>query len=170
MSETRPSPTPPSGARRARADDRPAADRPGMASTTALALAGAGLAVLAVSWVLLGDPVQGVPGWESSLFSAVRGCPDTLRRPLSAGRLAGAPTAALPCAAVVLVATRRWRPAAATASAVVLAWVGAWLVKETVERARPVELLHGVELREGWKASHGYVSGHTSVAFALATA
>nr|MBO2503433.1 phosphatase PAP2 family protein [Thermoanaerobacterales bacterium] len=171
MSETHPSPTPPAGAREPeeRPEDAPAARRRGMAGTTALALAGAGVVALAVSWLLLGDPVQVVPGWEESLFRTVNGWPDRLRWPLWPVMQAGTTTVGLACAVAVLVVGRRWQPAAATASAVALAWVGAWLVKETAGRGRPVELLHGVELREGWRESNGFVSGHTAVGFALAT-
>ena len=48
----------------------------------------------------------------------------------------------------VYAATRRVRPALATAAAVALAWGGAKVVKNVVERGRPAELLGDVEVRE----------------------
>jgi glycosyltransferase 2 family protein len=69
----------------------------------------------------------------------------------------------------VYAGTQRWRPALATAVAVVLAWIGGRVIKAAVARSRPPGLLDGVELREDEVHSYGYVSGHTSVAFALAT-
>jgi glycosyltransferase 2 family protein len=42
-------------------------------------------------------------------------------------------------------------------------------VKDLVGRGRPADLLAGVEGRESGIHGAGYVSGHTAVAFALAT-
>jgi len=50
-----------------------------------------------------------------------------------------------------------------------LAWAAAKGVKGLVERGRPRGLLGGVEVRESGIQGAGYVSGHTAVAFALAT-
>jgi undecaprenyl-diphosphatase len=52
---------------------------------------------------------------------------------------------------------------------VLLAWVAAKAVKNLVERGRPADLLGGVDVRQADIHSAGYVSGHTAVAFALAT-
>ena len=61
------------------------------------------------------------------------------------------------------------RPAAAASLAVLIAWVAAKIVKRLIERGRPGDLLDGVELRESGLHGHGYVSGHTAIAFAVAT-
>jgi undecaprenyl-diphosphatase len=69
----------------------------------------------------------------------------------------------------VYALTRRIRPALAAASAVLLGWIVAKAVKNAVERGRPGDLLEQVELRETGVHGRGYVSGHTTIAFALAT-
>jgi membrane-associated phospholipid phosphatase len=52
---------------------------------------------------------------------------------------------------------------------VLLAWVGAKVVKGVIDRGRPADLLEGVHVREAGLHGHGYVSGHTAIAFAVAT-
>jgi len=133
----------------------------------AAATAGAGL--LALSWLALDDRSDVVPGWEADAFEAVNGLPDSLRWPLWAPMQAGNFWMCAAGAAGVYAATRRVRPALATAAAVVLAWGAAKGVKSFVERGRPGDLLGGVEVRESGIHGQGYVSGHAAVAFAVAT-
>lgn len=132
-------------------------------------VAGAGLLLLAVSWLLLGDR-DVVPGWEADVFEAVNGLPDVLRWPLWPIRYLGTFWMYVVGGVGIYALTNRVRPALATASAVMLAWVTARVIKDAVERGRPVDLLDGVTLRETNPDGYGYVSGHASVAFALATA
>ena len=49
------------------------------------------------------------------------------------------------------------------------AWILAKVVKEIFHRGRPVDLLSDVTLRSDATSGLGFVSGHTAVAFALAT-
>jgi undecaprenyl-diphosphatase len=58
--------------------------------------------------------------------------------------------------------------------AVVLSGAGAWFlakyVKNIVERGRPLHFIPDIDVREGKGTGLGFVSGHTAVAFAVATA
>jgi undecaprenyl-diphosphatase len=69
---------------------------------------------------------------------------------------------------VVYAVTSNARLAGATLAASQAAYWGAKAVKDLVARARPGALLTGVHLREH-VSGLGYLSGHTAVAFALAT-
>jgi membrane-associated phospholipid phosphatase len=129
--------------------------------------AGAGL--LALSWLALGERRGVVPGWEADAFEAINGLPDWLRWPLWVPMQLGTLWMCAVGAAVVYAATRRVRPALATAAAVLLAWGAAKAVKDLVGRGRPADLLAGVEGRDAGIHGAGYISGHTAVAFALAT-
>jgi membrane-associated phospholipid phosphatase len=129
--------------------------------------AGAGL--LALSWLLLDDRRDVVPEWEADVFRAINDLPDWLRWPLWFAMQLGNFWMCAAGAIGVYAATRRVRPALATAVAVFLAWGGAKVVKNVVERGRPADLLGGVEVRESGIHGQGYVSGHAAVAFAVAT-
>jgi membrane-associated phospholipid phosphatase len=133
----------------------------------AAATAGAGL--LALSWLLLDDRRDVVPEWEVDVFRAINDLPDWLRWPLWFPMQLGNFWMCAAGAIGVYAATRRVRPALATAVAVFLAWGGAKVVKNVVERGRPAELLGDVEVRESGIHGQGYVSGHAAVAFAVAT-
>jgi undecaprenyl-diphosphatase len=133
----------------------------------AAAAAGAGL--LALSWVLLEERRDVAPGWEGDVFEAVNGLPDSLRWPLWGPMQLGNFWMCAAGAVGVYAATRRVRPAVATAAAVLSAWGAAKGVKNLVERGRPEDLLSGVAVRESGIHGQGYVSGHAAVAFALAT-
>jgi membrane-associated phospholipid phosphatase len=133
----------------------------------AASTAGAGL--LALSWLLLDDRRDVVPEWEADVFEAINHQPDWLRWPLWVPMQLGNFWMCAAGAGGVYAATRRSRPALATAAAVVAAWGGAKVVKNVVERGRPADLLHDVEVRESGIHGQGYVSGHAAVAFAVAT-
>lgn len=174
MAQTPATPTEDAPRRRPTGADR--GTRPQRAAVTAggapAAAAGAavlGLGLLVVSWVLLPDPVDAVPGWEADLFAAVNAWPDVLQWPLWPVMQLGTAGMYIVGGAGVYALTRRVRPALAAASSVLLAWAAARLVKETIERGRPDDLLAGVDERGTAHPGFGYVSGHTTVAFALAT-
>jgi glycosyltransferase 2 family protein len=133
------------------------------------AAATAGVGILALSWLALGERHEVVPDWEADVFEAINGLPDWLRWPLWVPMQLGSVWMCMVGAAVAYAVTRRVRPALVTAAAVVLAWAAAKGVKDVVERGRPADLLGGVEVRESGIHGAGYVSGHTAVAFALAT-
>jgi len=126
-----------------------------------------GSALLAGSWVIVAAGGH-VPGLESRTFEVINDLPDGLWKvawaPMQLGSLAGA----LVVVAVIHVAGRNTRLTLAALVASLVAWWAAKGVKAVVLRARPGALLQGVHLRE--KATGlGYVSGHSAVAFALAT-
>jgi membrane-associated phospholipid phosphatase len=69
----------------------------------------------------------------------------------------------------VLLITERRRIALDLALGGVTAWLLSRLVKEIVERGRPGDLLAELTLRGHQESGYGFVSGHTAVAFAMAT-
>ena len=130
--------------------------------------AAAGIGLLAVSWLLLADRNDTVPEWEIHVFDAVNGLPDVLRWPLWPIMQLGAFAMYVIGGAATYALTRRARPALAAALGVLLAWGLSRLVKETIERGRPAVLLDDVTVRDS-ADGYGYVSGHSAVAFGLAT-
>ena len=124
------------------------------------------LAVLVISII----PLEHQPGkWESNLFYAVNRLPDVLFIPLWVLMQAGNIAAPI-IAGVVAMVARRVRLAFDLVVAGGSAWVLATVVKAAVDRGRPAELLDDVLLRSAPRAGHGYVSGHSAVAAALAAA
>ena len=157
--------------------DHTTADRPGWRG----ALAGArpwgrhatelaaGVGLLGLSLALLAEGTSTVPGWEARLFRELNDLPGWLEAPLWPIMQLGSLWIAVAASALLYALARRWRPAAAAASAVLLAWGTAKVVKHIVARGRPADLLTGVHIREAGVHGNGYVSGHTATAFALAT-
>jgi len=131
------------------------------------AATGAGL--VGLSLLLLSDRADSVPGWEVRAFEAVNGLPDWLRWPLWPPMQLGTFWMVALAGLGVYAATRRRRPALAASTAALLAWVAAKLVKDAVQRGRPGDLLTTVDVRESGLHGRGYVSGHTAIAFAVAT-
>ncbi|MDQ1476153.1 MAG: hypothetical protein QOE62_1382 [Actinomycetota bacterium] len=111
----------------------------------------------------------GVPAWERHVFRWINDLPGGLwpvvRVPMQLGSLAGS----LVVVALTAVVTRNRRLTLATFFASEAAYWGSKVVKTIVARPRPSVLLHGVNLHES-ASGFGYLSGHTSVAVALATA
>lgn len=67
-------------------------------------------------------------------------------------------------------AWRQWRPTVGALLVGVLAWQAAKLVKQLVDRGRPMDELGQIVTRSGTPTDGlGFVSGHSAVAFALAT-
>jgi membrane-associated phospholipid phosphatase/tRNA A-37 threonylcarbamoyl transferase component Bud32 len=106
---------------------------------------------------------------ETGAFDVVNGLPDglfwVLWLPMQLGSLV----------AVVLVAgaallLRRWWLAVESAVAGTAAWTVAKVVKDGFGRPRPGGLLDDVVFRGGEPVGFGFLSGHSAVAFALATA
>ena len=112
---------------------------------------------------------KSVPDFEAELFRWINELPDFLDGPISLvmqlGNFIAVPIAAL----VALVVFRRWRVALDLAISGTAAWLLARIVKESVERGRPGDLLHDVILRDAPSSGLGFVSGHAAVAAALAT-
>jgi undecaprenyl-diphosphatase len=106
---------------------------------------------------------------EADAFRAVNDLPDVLRWPLWPIMQLGTLWMLGAGAAVAYALTGRRQPALAAAGAVLGAWVAARAVKEWVGRGRPADLLDDVHVRGPGHSTPGYVSGHTAVAFAVAT-
>jgi glycosyltransferase 2 family protein len=125
-----------------------------------------GAVLLAGSWVVVAAGKK-VPAWEADLFRTINDLPDVLwpilRIPMQFGSLVGS----LAVVAGTALVTRNKRLALAAFVGSQAAYWGAKAVKQAVSRARPAELLTGVQLREH-AGGLGYLSGHTAIAFALA--
>ena len=127
----------------------------------------AGLAALVVSSL----PIDGVAvgGLETDVFRLLN---DDLRLPYVPVWVLmqfGSVVAVYACAGAAL-GYRRYRLTVALLLAGTAAWWAAKGVKTLFDRPRPVEILGGVELRDAPTEGLGFVSGHASVATALAAA
>ncbi len=112
---------------------------------------------------------NGVPAWEESLFNTIYGLPDWLEPVLWAPMQLGSVLAPLVVAAASWLAWRRWRPSVGAIVAGIGGWWLAKGIKELVDRGRPGTLLEDLELRAGAPTDGlGFLSGHATVAFALA--
>jgi len=109
-----------------------------------------------------------VPSAEREVFRWINGLPDGLYELVSIlmqlGNLLAVPAAAL----IALAITRRYRLPLDLALSGSAAWFLARVVKELIQRGRPVELMQEVTLRGPPALGHGYVSGHAAVAAAMA--
>jgi membrane-associated phospholipid phosphatase len=110
-----------------------------------------------------------VPAWELDLTDEINEAPAWLARALWPIMQLGTVWAPIVLGTVVAAVYGPRRGAA-----VVISGVGAWLlakvVKHLVERGRPLAYLPDINVREGTGGGLGFVSGHTAVAFAVATA
>jgi undecaprenyl-diphosphatase len=131
--------------------------------------AAAGIGLLGLSWLILVDRTASVPGWEADLFRAFNDLPDGFRWPVWPIMQLGNLWMVAASGLALYAATRRVRPALAASTAVLAAWAAAKVVKKAAHRGRPADLLEHVTIREAGLHGKGYVSGHTAVAFAVAT-
>jgi undecaprenyl-diphosphatase len=126
-----------------------------------------GAALLTSSWVVVALERR-VPGWEARVFRDLNNVAGTwwpvVRWPMQLGSLPGS----LAVVVVVYAVSSNLRLAGAALAASQAAYWGAKAVKDLVARARPGALLAHVHVREH-VSGLGYLSGHTAVAFALAT-
>jgi undecaprenyl-diphosphatase len=132
-------------------------------------LAVAALVALAVSAVLVSD--QHVVRGEAAIFEAVNGWPRWIGAPLEVVMQLGTLPAAIVLIAGLAAVTlpQRPRPVLALAVATFLAY---WLddvVKELVERPRPGVSHPEIAIVREDAEGFGFPSGHTTMAFALAT-
>lgn len=127
---------------------------------------GLGLAVLAVA--LLAVQRDHLTLFERDLFRLVNNLPGVLA-PFLVIVMQGGNFVAGPVAAATALGARARRMAIDLAVAGPVAWFAAKAVKSLVERPRPGGFLDDV-LRYGPSDGMGFVSGHTAVAAALATA
>ena len=118
--------------------------------------------------VLLARP-RTVSSAEAELFRAVNEAPSWLYQPVWPVMQFGNVLVASGVALLAGAALRRWRVAAAGAIAAVIAWYVAKLVKNLIERGRPGVYLSEIRIPGVIEDGFGFVSGHSAVAFALAT-
>jgi glycosyltransferase 2 family protein len=112
----------------------------------------------------------GVPAWEESLFHRVYALPAGLDTVLWLPMQLGTLVAPFVVAGAAWIAWRRWRPSVGALVVGIAAWLLAKMVKDVVDRGRPASVIEGIVLRTRTPTTGlGFVSGHTSVAFGLAT-
>lgn len=111
-----------------------------------------------------------VSQFELDVFRWFNGWPDVIARPLWLVMQLGSLWGGLVTGVVVMAALRGWRGALAGAVAAASAWAFAIIDKAWVSRGRPADYLATVDSRfEHLPTGNGYPSGHTAVAFAVAT-
>jgi membrane-associated phospholipid phosphatase len=125
-----------------------------------------GVAVLAASTAAVRADRVGV--LETDVFRLVNDLPRGLL-PLFWLVMQAGNVLAVGVVAAVVAAFRRFWLAANLAMAGVGVWLVAKLIKETVDRGRPPDLLDMVNVRGDPADGLGYVSGHSAVAVAMAT-
>ena len=125
------------------------------------------LVVLLGAWAVAVQ--QPVPGWELDLTEDINRAPDLVATLLWPVMQLGSLWGPLIVGVFALVAFGPRRGLVVFVSGA-LAWIIAKEVKSIVERGRPAQYLPGVDVREGKGEGLGFVSGHSAVAFALATA
>lgn len=112
---------------------------------------------------------RGVPELEAQMFRAINGLPDALLPVLWPVMQAGSLVGGLALAAALGAKTRNLKVAASAGAAVATTWIIAKVVKDTVGRERPFGVGLDPEMRDHGATGLGYVSGHTAIAFAIAT-
>jgi undecaprenyl-diphosphatase len=126
----------------------------------------------AAAAVLIGTGVAAsrrLSTFEQQVFDAVQVPPNAVDAVLWLPMQFGSALAAPAVAASAWIAWRRWRPAVGALVVGLGAWEAAKLVKSVVERGRPAEVIPGYVARPGAPVDGlGFVSGHSTVAFALA--
>ncbi|MCW2614107.1 MAG: Serine/threonine protein kinase, partial [Frankiales bacterium] len=112
--------------------------------------------------------VDGLPPGEEGAFRLVNDVPLPVLLVWPVMQLGN--VLAVPSAALVAAALRRWRLSVELLVAGGASYLLAKVVKDEVDRGRPGELLDDVHLRGAGDAGRGFVSGHAAVAAALAVA
>jgi undecaprenyl-diphosphatase len=107
---------------------------------------------------------------EVDVFRWLNDAPDALGRPVWVVMQLGSFWGAIAVAALVMGLLRGWRGAIVGMVTTLTAWLVAIMAKAWVERGRPADYLHGIHSRfVHLETGNGYPSGHTAVAFAVAT-
>lgn len=126
----------------------------------------AGMIVVALCGYLVraGEPLT----FETDLFEAINGGPDSLQRiawlPMQFGNLV-----VVPLLVIGALAFRKWRLAIALAIVGVGKLVLEALVKSMVVRHRPAQIMADVILRDAPATGRGFLSGHAVIAVGVAT-
>jgi undecaprenyl-diphosphatase len=131
-----------------------------------------GRAVIAVG-ILVGSGIaasKGVAHAEAQLFELVNGLPDVLYPVVWPVMQLGNVTVAVGVCAVAGLALRSARTVVVLTATPIVAWWAAKGVKELVQRGRPTGVGLEVHQRGLAEPGLGFISGHTTVAFAVAAA
>lgn len=113
---------------------------------------------------------SGVPAWEQRSFHAVNDLPGWLEPVLWPPMQLGSLWGPLLAGWATWRRWRSWRPALGVLVGGVLAWQLAKVVKHHARRGRPADELDRISRRLGTPTEGlGFVSGHTTVAFAMLT-
>jgi membrane-associated phospholipid phosphatase len=113
---------------------------------------------------------RGVPAWEEAVFLKINGLPDWMYPVLWAPMQLGNVWVATGAAAVAGLLVRRFRSAAVLVVTPFVAWMVAKAIKTAVDRGRPEAMGLDVVIRGEAETGLGFISGHATVAFALAGA
>ena len=127
---------------------------------------GMALVLFAFTTALI-DP-DGVGSLETGVFEAVNGLPAMAFPPLWVPMQLGN-VFAVPALAVAALMFRHLRLSAGMLLAGLSCWYLAREIKDIVGRARPAAFISDTILHQAPSGGAGYVSGHTAIAFALAT-
>src|SRR5215207_7916399 len=138
------------------------------ASVGEIAAVVGGAALLTGSWVVVARR-DDVPVLEQRVFAAVNGLPASLWPVLWAPVQLGSFVGCVAVTGATAAVTRRRTLTLAVLGASQAAYWSAKGVKRLVRRGRPAQLIVDVAVRER-TTGLGFVSGHSAVAFALATA
>ena len=107
---------------------------------------------------------------ELDVFRWFNDGPDSIGRPIWLVMQLGSFWGGLAVGALVMALLRGWRGAVAGAVTAVAAWALAVIAKAWVSRGRPADYVAAVNSRfEHIPKGNGFPSGHTAVAFAVAT-
>jgi undecaprenyl-diphosphatase len=112
--------------------------------------------------------VRPVPAWELQVARWATALPDVVGDALWPVMQFGSLAAPVVVAGALAVVRRRWWLSAAVLVTGVVAWSVAKVVKQLVGRGRPREYLPELGVREGDGLGLGFISGHSTVAAALA--
>ena len=122
-----------------------------------------------VAFLIVDDNTAAIPQWEADLTERINDAPGWFAAVLwplmQMGNLFGPIVIGIGAAYVY-----GWRRGLAVVVSGVGAWFLAKFVKDLVSRGRPLEFIPSIDVREGKGTGLGFVSGHTAVAFAIATA
>jgi undecaprenyl-diphosphatase len=139
----------------------------GRGSGTVVAVGVAAVVLAVTAAVAATTPVS---TFELDVFAALNGAPAVLAWLVWVVMQAGSVGGGLAVALVVFGMLRDARGAVLGVAAVLIAWLSARALKAVVARGRPADVLDAVDtLFEPVLRSDGFPSGHSAVAFALAT-
>ncbi len=133
-----------------------------------IVLAGAAAAFF-VAFLIVDNNTVSISDWETDLTKWINGAPAWLAHVLWPIMQLGTVWGPM-VIGIVVIYVYGWRRGVAVIVSGVVAWFLAKYVKDIVSRGRPLHFIPTIDVREGKGTGLGFVSGHTAVAFAIATA